>query len=403
MARRHSARVIEMVGEIWEACKDGKPMDAVMRQYFREKHGLSRSLSHVVKEQATRYVKWKGTLQNNEPNRKCFEEIDSIEELFENSPADFSEDMLRKCVPDWLGDAMDVPVDWLRTIQKQPRLWVRLRDAESFDRVDEALGGGMVRAADSGAFSSSSGSNDSGLISDWLASQTGEWKEICEYSGDTDLFRTDVFHAGDVEIQDLSSQIVSRVGSPNPGESWWDTCCGEGGKTLHLSGMMNNKGLLMATDRAAWRLQKLKRRAARSGIFNYQSKLWNGLHHKNPGGNNRYHGILIDAPCSGIGTWQKNPDGRWRTSMDSILEMADVQKKLIEKTWKSLKPGGKLVYAVCTMARAETSEISQWVEGNIPDLIPHPIPGLDSHALQLWPQDAESNGMYVCQWIRKKD
>src|SRR5436305_4189145 len=82
---------------------------------------------------------------------------------------------------------------------------------------------------------------------------------ILRYDGEEDLFRTPEFHAGEFEIQDICSQLVGLLCAPKPGETWWDACAGEGGKTLHLSDLMENKGLIWACDRAEWRLQKLLR------------------------------------------------------------------------------------------------------------------------------------------------
>ena len=89
------------------------------------------------------------------------------------------------------------------------------------------------------------------------------------YEGIEDLFRTEEFHAGEFELQDINSQIVSLVCAAKPGETWWDACAGEGGKTLHLSSLMENKGLIWSSDRAEWRLKNLKRRAARAKVFNF--------------------------------------------------------------------------------------------------------------------------------------
>jgi 16S rRNA (cytosine967-C5)-methyltransferase len=132
------------------------------------------------------------------------------------------------------------------------------------------------------------------------------------YAGETDLFRTPEFHAGEFEIQDIASQAVSWLCAPKPGETWWDTCAGEGGKLVHLSDLMQNKGLIWASDRAEWRLQTLKRRTARAKAFNYRAAPWDGgakLPTKT-----KFDGILVDAPCSGLGTWQRNPHARWTTT-----------------------------------------------------------------------------------------
>src|SRR6185295_12507460 len=126
---------------------------------------------------------------------------------------------------------------------------------------------------------------------------SGALADTLEYNGNNDLFRTPEFHEGEFELQDISSQAVGLICNPKPGETWWDACAGEGGKLLHLSGLMENKGLIWASDRAAWRLQKLKRRTARAKVFNYRSAPWNG-EAKLPT-KTKFDGVLLDAPCSG--------------------------------------------------------------------------------------------------------
>jgi hypothetical protein len=96
------------------------------------------------------------------------------------------------------------------------------------------------------------------------------------YDGTTDLFHTAAFKAGSFEIQDLASQLVGHACAPTPGQSWWDVCAGEGGKTVHLCDLLRNKGLVWATDRSERRLTVLRRRTARAGLFNYQAALWEG-------------------------------------------------------------------------------------------------------------------------------
>lgn len=386
MARRHSGRVIQMVKEIIEEANTGRPLDAVTRSYFKSRKGLSPSLSHIVKIQAYRFAKWKGALTNKDVGRKAIEELDQLAELFNSSPENFPTDILEKVIPDWPRNVMDVNHQWLRQIQKDPILWIRLRSPEDKDSLDPEISQDLIPASDflNGDFPILKNMNESFV-----------------YGGEKDLFRTEAFHSGSIEIQDLASQIVSRIANPQPGETWWDTCCGEGGKTLHLCHLMKNKGQVMATDKVMWRLNKLKMRAARSKVFNYHIKQWDGLHNRNPGGAKRYDGILIDAPCSGIGTWQRNPDGRWRSSQESVMEMSKTQYQLIKKVWNSLKPGGKLVYSVCTMTSAETVNICSQIESELEELVPLTIEGTHDTQMQISPQMMQCNGMFIKQWQRK--
>jgi 16S rRNA (cytosine967-C5)-methyltransferase len=170
---------------------------------------------------------------------------------------------------------------------------------------------------------------------------------------------------------------------------------------------MENKGLIWASDRAAWRLQKLKRRTARAKVFNYRAELWDGgakLPTKT-----KFDGILVDAPCSGIGTWQRNPHARWTTDLEDVMELADIQKRLLANVAMSVKPGGKLIYSVCTLTRAETAEVVEAFGASHPEFEPMMLPvekvirALTSAvSLTIWPQDLDGNGMFIAGWRRRK-
>jgi len=165
---------------------------------------------------------------------------------------------------------------------------------------------------------------------------------------------------------------------------------------------MANKGLIWATDRAEWRLQRLKRRAARAGIFNYRMNVWNGTREMRT----KFDGVLVDAPCSGLGTWQRNPQGRWTTTREDVTELATIQRQLLGHAARALKKGGRLVYAVCTLTREETEDVVSSVErGEFPFLKPRALANplrpseTPSHHLWLHPRDG-SNGMFVASWER---
>lgn len=389
MSKRHSNRLVELSREILDQAENGLPVDSVMRKYFREKDGLSRNMAHQVRRKVFQFLRWKGCLKNQDPTSRNFEEIEELARLFESAPEDFPEDRLRSIVPSWIQDYMDVPREWLIQIQKEPLLWIRCRNLGSpyLEGIEH------ISATEALEFEPH--------VPGWLRSAVQEWPEIRLFTGFEDLFRTEAFHHGDLEIQDISSQVVSRLASPSPGQKWWDTCCGEGGKTLHLCQLIENRGLVMATDRAGWRLANLKKRAARAGVFNYQTQRWNGLEEKNPNRAGHYDGILIDAPCTGIGTWQKNPDGRWRTTPKMIGEMHETQLALLKRTWKSLKRGGRMIYAVCTMTKAETTDVAEAFASDTIDAVPTPFGAVQESSVTLWPQTAQCNGMFVAQWTRQ--
>ena len=169
---------------------------------------------------------------------------------------------------------------------------------------------------------------------------------------------------------------------------------------------MQNKGMLWASDRADWRLTKLKRRAGRAKVFNYRSAHWDGGR-KLPT-KTKFDGVLVDAPCSGIGTWQRNPQARWTTEPNDVRELSEIQRKLLTNAAPSVKPGGKLIFSVCTLTRAETTEVVDHFNATHPDFEPLVFPEIkgsrsplpSAAAKTIWPQDLNGNGMFIAGWRR---
>jgi 16S rRNA (cytosine967-C5)-methyltransferase len=188
---------------------------------------------------------------------------------------------------------------------------------------------------------------------------------------------------------------------------------------LHLADLMQNKGLIWASDRSERRLHTLKQRAARAKLFNFRAAPWDGSA-KLPT-KTKFDGILVDAPCSGVGTWQRNPHARWTTTANDVSELAAIQRQLLENVADSLKPGGRLIYAVCTLTRSETTAIAEAFSAAHPELEPiatFPSPDssnkLSSPAcavaetdlftdpqITLWPHTLNANGMFIAAWKRK--
>jgi 16S rRNA (cytosine967-C5)-methyltransferase len=113
----------------------------------------------------------------------------------------------------------------------------------------------------------------------------------------------------------------------------------------------------------------------------------------------------VDAPCSGVGTWQRNPHARWSTQMSDVRELAQVQRKLLDHAATALKPGGRLVYSVCTLTRSETTEVAQSFTRDHTEFEPagvFPVEGLVSGAqIFLWPHEIDANGMFIAAWTRR--
>lgn len=167
-----------------------------------------------------------------------------------------------------------------------------------------------------------------------------------------------VFREGWVEVQDEGSQLLAVLLAPRRGEMVVDFCAGAGGKTLALGAMMRSTGRLYAFDVADYRLAKLKPRLLRSGLSNVYPV---AIAHERDERVKRLAGkvdrVLVDAPCSGLGTLRRNPDMKWRQKPEDIAELTTKQANILQSAATLLKPGGRLVYATCSVLPEENSGI----------------------------------------------
>jgi 16S rRNA (cytosine967-C5)-methyltransferase len=178
------------------------------------------------------------------------------------------------------------------------------------------------------------------------------------------VFMTDAFKDGLFEVQDASSQLVAEMLEVEPGMRVIDTCAGAGGKTLHIASIMENKGQLIAMDLYESKLKQLKIRAKRNGVFNVEyriidsTKVIKKLHDK-------ADRILIDAPCSGLGVLKRNPDAKWKLQPEFIENIIKTQADILERYSKMLKPGGKMVYATCSVLPSENeNQVKLFLKNN---------------------------------------
>lgn len=166
------------------------------------------------------------------------------------------------------------------------------------------------------------------------------------------VFKTEAFKKGFFEVQDASSQLVAAYLDVKPGMKVVDTCAGAGGKTLHIAAIMENKGQITAMDIYESKLKKLKIRAKRNGVHNIDLKVIDStkpikkLYEK-------ADRVLIDAPCSGLGVLRRNPDSKWKLKPEFIEDIKKVQQEVLQKYSTMVKPGGKLVYATCSILPSE--------------------------------------------------
>ncbi|NJX16248.1 RsmB/NOP family class I SAM-dependent RNA methyltransferase [Tamlana crocina] len=166
------------------------------------------------------------------------------------------------------------------------------------------------------------------------------------------VFVTDAFKNGLFEVQDASSQLVADFLDVKPGMKVVDTCAGAGGKTLHLAALMQNKGQVIAMDIYESKLKKLKIRAKRNGVHNFDMRVIDSTKPIK-----KLHGkadrVLIDAPCSGLGVLRRNPDAKWKLEPEFLDRIRVTQQEVLQQYSKMVKPGGKLVYATCSVLPSE--------------------------------------------------
>ena len=190
-----------------------------------------------------------------------------------------------------------------------------------------------------------------------LPSSLSPWGLRCEER--ENITQTKAFQDGFVEVQDEGSQLVANLMDAHPGQSILDLCAGAGGKTLALAAFLENKGRVVATDTAGWRLKRAKERMKRAGAFNVELRELAGLTDKwLKRQKERFDRVLIDAPCSGTGTWRRNPDQKWNITLQDVKELCAIQESLLETAAPTVKRGGYLVYATCSLLLEENEDIA---------------------------------------------
>ena len=243
-------------------------------------------------------------------------------------------------------------------------------------------------------------------------------------AGKPALQKLDVFTRGAVEVQDEGSQLLALLLDARRGEMVTDFCAGAGGKTLAIGATMRGTGRLYAFDVSAHRLDKLAPRLARSGLSNVHPV---AIAHERDERIKRLAGkmdrVLVDAPCSGLGTLRRNPDLKWRQSEAGVQELVAKQNAILDSAARLLKPGGRLVYATCSVLRAENEDVAASFGARHADFRPlvvadlltdlkvasaadlcAPAQAADGVAagqyLRLWPHRHGTDGFFAAVWQR---
>ncbi len=416
-ARKQAELAVPLIGQLETAVSQGKPADQTMRRYYREHPELGSRDRRFFSALVFSWFRWRGWLAPLAPARCALTYLlDAVEphptitllaeqgglNRLNPQPAggltveekarcaghwlDIPFPAIEQLVPAWLPAQLYIPSDaepgahrrqCIKAFQTRPPTWIRTdRDAQK--RICAALARHAIKVY---AHPQINGA-------------------IC-LQGAPDLERLSA--EAPCEIQDLASQCVGWVCAPACGEHWWDVCAGAGGKSLHLADLMQQRGAILATDVRSGSLDALRQRARRRRRNIIACRTWDGTRDPTPG--QCFDGVLIDAPCSGIGTWARNPDARWRTTECDIAQRRIVQEQLLQAGADKVRPGGHLVYAVCTLTADETqTTINQFLSAHQDfqlEPAPHPLTGqLTSGFIWIWPWEADCNGMFIARLKR---
>ncbi len=339
-----SARVqaaIEILDLVVAAARtNGPPADRIIAEWFRTRRFAGSSDRRAVRELAWSAIRICGEvpLNGRAAMLALAKDDPALAALFDGSahaPTPIGEGERHAqpgVAPAWLEKALaasDIDGDEAAALLGRAPLDIRVNTLKAArDTIELPLAGEPTIAADGLRFPAGT------QVEQWQA-----WRE------------------GRFEVQDTGSQLVCEAVAAQPGETIIDLCAGAGGKTLSLAAAMDNRGRLIACDTDRGRLQRLPERAARCGaeaetiLLNPGREMaalgdWQG----------QADAVLIDAPCSGSGTWRRNPEGRWRLNDAGLVRVMATQQRLLEIAAGLVRPGGRMIYAVCSLLDGEGAD-----------------------------------------------
>lgn len=348
----------------------------------------------------------------------CNETVELVKKLINQKIANFANGVLRNLCRNkeeitW-PEREDNPVKYLSVVFSHPewlvRMWV---DDFGFDETERLLKADNLRPVINLRVNTLKVEVDDFLKllkKDKIDAKKGKYtEEIVVIEEGIEIAKIPGFDEGLFIVQDESSCLAGIAVAPDTDDSVIDACAAPGGKTTHLSQLMKNQGKITAIDISKERLRLVEDNCRRLGIENVtlveaDSSLLDGAM------NEPVDKILIDAPCSGLGTLKKRPDLRWQKSEKSITEMAGLQLKMLNSLSKLVKPGGVLVYSVCTISKPETAGvIEKFLAQNDsfkPDALEDQLPvglrkDIQHGTIQLLPHIHLTDGMFIARLVRK--
>jgi len=353
---RAAARLAEIVAH--EVFESHKPADRVVANYFRQHRYLGSRDRRQLAEAVFAMFRWWGWLTaTGWPER-----LAEAAALEQSPPADAD---WSKLLPAWVTPAIRCPrplEELIRWLQRRPPLWLRVQRADPAAVIEALRGAGITAAAHEELPNA-----------------------LCVHQQVGNLFLLPVYQAGQVEIQDLASQRIGAVCAARPGEQWWDACAGGGGKTLLLA---ETAGRVLATDIREKALAELRRRADRGKFTNITTRVWDGS--AAPG---EFDGVLVDAPCTGSGTWRRNPAARWSLTPEDLDTATRRQARLLRVAATGVKPGGVLVYATCSLFDRENRQVVDEFLRERPEF-------QLERGVEIWPWDGDCDAMFAARLIR---
>ena len=419
VVRRHADMLSELLPEITRlVIEEGRPADGLLSRHLREHKELGSRDRRFLSQAVFSYFRWYGWTVNKlslPPAEACLlgtaldctkmddsfkylegrcslpfpvkplgdkplaEKAATLNEGFKETPDIQPLKLSDLVLPDF--ENMIDPGKALSSIeqfQKRPPTWVRSRTDPA--QLVQTLAESDVPCS----------------VHDFLPT-------ALSVAGGTSLVNILSAHARQFVVQDIASQCVGHVCAPQKGEDWWDCCAGAGGKSLHLMDLMQQDGKVLASDIRVHTLKELKKRARKYGIRHIRTQPHNAVHDEPF--KKTFDGVLVDAPCSGWGTWPRNPDARWRSSKRDVVQCANRQVKILNNAAWCTKPGGALVYAACTFTRPETEEVvmnflDQHSNFKL-DPFANPLTGGQTDGqLQIWPWEGPGDAMFIARFVR---
>ena len=203
----------------------------------------------------------------------------------------------------------------------------------------------------------------------------------------SNVFTTTAFKSGLFEMQDGASQQVAPLLAPRPGDRVIDACAGAGGKSLHLAALMKNKGTIIAMDISERKLMELRKRSSRNGVDLIETRVIEGTKTIKRLAQNA-DCLLLDVPCSGMGVLRRNPDSKWKLSIEEIERLRGIQAEILDSYSTMVKPGGRMVYATCSILPSENGDqVARFLEA-------HPEWTLVEEK-RFWPGEKGYDGFYA--------